>query len=89
MPFSFFCPPFPPIITSYAKITFVQFYVKKVTKVIFAPSKLAHISDRRRPRPQITPQIARILKALSVKCLTRFASKITHKNRPNHHKNGG
>jgi len=49
MPFSFFCPPFPPIITSYAKITFVQFYVKKVTKVIFVPSKIAHISDRRRP----------------------------------------
>jgi len=31
------------------KITFVHFYVKKVTKVIFVPSKLARISERDSP----------------------------------------
>jgi len=89
MPFSFFCPPFPPIITSYAKITFVHFYVKKVTKVIFRTFKNSAYFGPSPPSPAITPKIARILKALSVKYLARFMSKIIHKNRQNHHKNGG
>ena len=41
-----------------AKITFVHFFVKKVTKVIFVSSKNRDIFDQGHPRLQISPNNA-------------------------------
>jgi len=77
------------MVTADPKITFVHFYVKKVTKVIFVPSKLARISERRRPRPQITHEIARIPNLLYITDFGDIRPKNEHRNRKTDYKNGG
>jgi len=57
------------ISTHTLKNTFAHFCVKKVTKVIFEPSKFARISERDRPRPQITHERRRMLNSLYASAL--------------------
>jgi hypothetical protein len=46
------------------KLHFAHFYVKKVTKAIFEPSKFGDICQHSHSRPQISPKIVRIANTL-------------------------
>ena len=72
-----------------AKVTFAHFYVKKVTKVIFVPSKFAHISERRRLLPEITQKNARNANPLYITGFGDVRLKKYQQNRQNDHKNRG
>ena len=72
-----------------AKFTFAHFYVKKVTKVIFVPSKFAHISERRRLLPEITQKNARNANSLYITEFSDIYPKKGQQNRQNNHKNRG
>jgi hypothetical protein len=54
------------------KLHFVHFFVKKVTKAIFEPSKFGDICQHIHSRPQISPKIARIANTLSNRVFDAF-----------------
>ena len=60
-----------------------------MTKVIFAPSKSAHISEHSRPRPQITPKKEGIPNSLYITDFGDMHPKNEHQNRQKDHKNEG
>jgi len=49
------------------KITFVTFLAFFVTNAFFVPSKFGQICEHDHSRPQISPKIARIAKALIIR----------------------
>ena len=78
-----------PLFKNNAKRHFAHFLPFFVTKVIFAPSKSARISERSRPRPQITHKKAQKANPLYITDFGDIRPKNEHRNRQTDHKNQG
>jgi len=68
---------------------FIHFFVKKVTKVIFQPSKFGQISEQSHSRSQRSHERARIANTLSTKVFDGFLVKTEQQNRKTDHENQG
>ena len=71
------------------KITFAHFFVKKVTKVFFDPSKFAHISGRLHLLPEITQKNTENTNPLYITDFGDMRPKTDQQNRQTDHKNRG
>ena len=71
------------------KCHFIHFCVKKVTKVIFQPSKIGHISEQAHSCSQISHERARIANTLSTRVFDGFPVKTEQQNRKTGHENQG
>ena len=66
-------------------LQFAHFFVKKVTKVIFQPSKFGDIFDQGCPSSQISHERARIANMLNNRVFDGFPVKSEQKNLKNEH----